>query len=67
MGRSVAVEARSMARREDGARSTLVDAGESSNSFLPYGTPCSEVYDPANQKLELLQCEVEQLRKQAAD
>jgi serine O-acetyltransferase len=49
------------------ARSTLVDAEESSRNFLPYGTPCSEVYDPATQKLELLQCEVEQLRKRVAE
>ncbi|HET9426853.1 MAG TPA: serine O-acetyltransferase [Allosphingosinicella sp.] len=50
------------------ARSTLVDAGESSTtSFLPYGTPCSEIFDPASQKLELLQCEVEQLRKRVAE
>ncbi len=49
------------------ARPTLVDAGQSSRSFLPYGTPCAEVFDPATQKLELLQCEVEQLRKRLAE
>lgn len=50
------------------ARSTLVDAGESSGArFLPYGTPCSELYDPATQKLELLQCEVEQMRGRIAE
>lgn len=50
------------------ARSTLVDAEESSQArFLPYGTPCSETFDPATQKLELLQCEVEQLRKRLAE
>jgi serine O-acetyltransferase len=49
------------------ARSTLVDAGESSRGFLPYGTPCSEVFDPATQRLEILQCEVEQLRKRLAE
>jgi serine O-acetyltransferase len=43
------------------ARSTLVDAGQSSSNFLPYGT-CAETFDPATQKLELLQCEVERLR-----
>jgi serine O-acetyltransferase len=43
------------------ARSTLVDAGQSSTTFLPYGT-CAESFDPATQKLELLQCEVERLR-----
>jgi serine O-acetyltransferase len=50
------------------ARSTLVNAEESSaRSFLPYGTPCTEIFDPATQKLELLQCEVEQLRKRVAE
>ena len=49
------------------ARPTLVDAGQSSRNFLPYGTPCAEVFDPATQKLELLQCEVEQLRKRLAE
>ncbi len=49
------------------ARSTLVDAGQSARSFLPYGTPCSENFDPATQKLEILQCEVEQLRKRIAE
>jgi serine O-acetyltransferase len=44
------------------ARSTLVDADESSSNFLPYGTPCGERFDPATQKLEILQCELEQLR-----
>jgi len=50
------------------ARSTLVDAQQSSQtSFLPYGTPCSDMFDPATQKLEILQCEVEQLRKRLAE
>jgi serine O-acetyltransferase len=50
------------------ARSTLVDALESSQaSFLPYGTPCSENFDPATQRLEILQCEVEQLRMRLAE
>ena len=49
------------------ARSTLVAAEQSAVSFLPYGTPCSEALDPATQKLEILQCEVEQLRKRIAE
>ena len=50
------------------ARSTLVTAEQSPASrFLPYGTPCSENFDPATQKLELLQCELEQLRKRVAE
>jgi serine O-acetyltransferase len=49
------------------ARSTLVSAEQSAGHFLPYGTPCSETLDPASQKLELLQCEVEQLRRRVAE
>ncbi len=49
------------------ARSTLVDAEQSSASFLPYGTPCNEVCDPAGQKLEALQSEVEQLRRRIGE
>jgi serine O-acetyltransferase len=49
------------------ARSTLVAAEQSARNFLPYGTPCSENSDPATQKLEILQCEVEQLRKRIAE
>jgi len=48
------------------ARPTLVDAGQSSKTFLPYGT-CAESFDPATQKLELLQCEVERLRARLAE
>ena len=50
------------------ARSTLVSAEQSSSGqFLPYGTVCTESFDPATQKLELLQCEVEQLRHRLAE
>ena len=49
------------------ARPTLVDAEQYGRTFLPYGTPCSEMYDPATQKLEILKCEVEQLRKRLAE
>jgi serine O-acetyltransferase len=49
------------------ARSTLVSAEQSAGHFLPYGTPCSENFDPATQKLELLQCELEQLRQRVAE
>ena len=48
------------------ARSTLVAAERSSANFLPYGPPCSEMFDPSTQKLEILQCEIEQLRKRLA-
>lgn len=50
------------------ARSTLLSAEQSSSGdFLPYGTPCAEQCDPAAQKLESLQHEVEQLRRRVAD
>ena len=45
------------------ARSTLVEA---QSGFVPYGTPCSERFDPATQQLELLKCEVETLRARLA-
>lgn len=44
------------------ARSTLVDATAYAKSFMPYGTPCSQLYDPETQKLEILRCEMEKLR-----
>jgi len=47
------------------ARSTLVDATEYAREFVPYGT-CNETFDPATQKVELLQCQLEQLQKQLA-
>jgi serine O-acetyltransferase len=49
------------------ARATLIDAKDYQRSFVPYGTPCSESYDPATQKLEILQCEIENLRKRLAE
>jgi serine O-acetyltransferase len=49
------------------ARATLIDAKEYQKSFVPYGTPCSETYDPATQKLEVLQCEMESMRKRLSE
>jgi len=49
------------------ARPTLVEAEHYAKAFIPYGTPCSEGFDPQTQKLELLQCEVERLRRQLAE
>ena len=43
------------------ARPTLTDA-RNYHEFVPYGTPCSERFDPQTQQLELLKCEVERLR-----
>jgi len=44
------------------ARPTLVEADTYAKKFMPYGTPCSQRYDPETQKLEILRCEVEALR-----
>jgi serine O-acetyltransferase len=48
------------------ARPTLVEAEQYQRPFLPYGTPCSERFDPQTQQLELLKCEVEILRGKLA-
>jgi len=45
------------------ARSTLVPAEAWQRDFVPYGTPCAERFDPATQKLEIIQCELESLQK----
>ena len=49
------------------ARPTLVEAEHYAKEFVPYGTPCSEVCDPAVQRLEQLQLEVERLRGRIAE
>ncbi len=49
------------------ARQTLVDAKDYLQPFTPYGTPCSERFDPATQQLDILKCEVEQLQKRLAE
>ena len=49
------------------ARSTLVEVKDETPKFTPYGTPCSERFDPKTQSLELLQCEVESLQKKIAE
>lgn len=48
------------------ARSTLLPAETYQKDFVPYGTPCSDRFDPATQKLEILQCELETLQKKIA-
>jgi serine O-acetyltransferase len=45
------------------ARSRLVPAETWQQEFMPYGTPCSDKFDPATQKLELLQCEIDEMQK----
>jgi serine O-acetyltransferase len=48
------------------ARSTLMPAETWAKEFMPYGTPCSDKFDPATQKLELLQCEMDVMQKRLA-
>ena len=48
------------------AKPTLVEVKPETQNFVPYGTPCSERFDPATQKLELLQCEMETMQKRLA-
>ncbi|VVT14197.1 Serine acetyltransferase [Sphingomonas sp. EC-HK361] len=46
------------------ARATMIEGGQAPEPrFVPYGTPCCETFDPATQKVELLRCEIEALRK----
>ncbi len=45
------------------ARATMVEGGRGDKAFVPYGTPCSEMFDPETQKVELLRCEIDTLRK----
>ncbi len=49
------------------ARPTLIGVEQYEKNFMPYGTPCTETLDPQTQKLEILNCEVEQLRKRLAE
>ena len=46
------------------ARPTTVEGGAAPKArFVPYGTPCSDLFDPATQKVELLRCELETMKK----
>ena len=47
------------------ARATMVEGGASAtpSRFVPYGTPCSDMFDPATQKMEIMRCELESMRK----
>ncbi|MBC9030883.1 serine acetyltransferase [Sphingomonas sp. JC676] len=45
------------------AKPTLVEAATWQKDFVPYGTPCSELFDPSTQKLEIMRCELDTLRK----
>ena len=67
VGERARIGANAVVTKEIPARATLIDAKEYQKSFVPYGTPCSETYDPATQKIEVLQCEMESLRKRLAE
>ncbi len=45
------------------ARSTLVEVKPETQDFVPYGTPCSERFDPATQQIDILKCELEALQR----
>lgn len=49
------------------AKPTLVDAAEYQKGFVPYGTPCKDIFDPATQKLEIMKCEIETMQKRIAE
>jgi serine O-acetyltransferase len=49
------------------ARSTLVEVKPETQDFVPYGTPCSERFDPATQQVEILKCELQNLQKRLAE
>ncbi|MFM5955097.1 MAG: serine O-acetyltransferase EpsC [Novosphingobium sp.] len=49
------------------AKQTLVEVTPETQNFVPYGTPCCERFDPATQKLEILQCEIQILQKRLAE
>ncbi len=48
------------------AKQTLVEVKPETQNFIPYGTPCTERFDPATQRLEILQCEMETMQKRLA-
>jgi serine O-acetyltransferase len=46
------------------ARPTMVEGGQApERRFVPYGTPCSRMFDPATQQVEILRCELDAMRK----
>lgn len=49
------------------AKPVPVEVKPETQDFVPYGTPCTERFDPATQKLEILQCEIETLQKRLAE
>ena len=49
------------------AKPMLMDAADYAKDFVPYGTPCNEMFDPQTQKVDILRCEVERLNKKVAE
>ncbi len=50
------------------ARATVVTGGKAPEApFMPYGTPCTQMFDPATQQLEILRCELSRLQGQIDD
>lgn len=49
------------------ARSTLTMVSDAQRDFMPYGTPCHDLFDPLTQKLEQLQKQVDALSLQLAE
>ncbi|HOB13634.1 MAG TPA: serine acetyltransferase [Novosphingobium sp.] len=49
------------------AKPMLVEVKPETQCFVPYGTPCSDRFDPATQKLEMLQCEIQVLQKRLTE
>ena len=46
------------------ARATVVEGGRApERGFMAYGTPCSQMFDPATQSVETLRCEIEAMKK----
>ncbi|MEM7568426.1 MAG: serine O-acetyltransferase EpsC [Pseudomonadota bacterium] len=49
------------------AKPTLVDGETYAQPFVPYGTPCEDMFDSESQKVDLLRCELEQMRKRLTE
>jgi serine O-acetyltransferase len=48
------------------AKQTLVEVKPETQNFVPYGTPCTERFDPATQKLEIIQRLLRKVRRAKA-
>jgi serine O-acetyltransferase len=48
------------------AKPILVAADVFAKDFVPYGTPCDEMFDPQTQRAEIMRCEMEKLQARVA-